>query len=578
MKLFSTIFFIFCLNFIYSNNDSLIVNPWSQLSLFPDSNNYNLFVGGPSSVFKSLLFQNHKLSILNDNPMHISEQSDMPNLNLNVPVVDVQYIIGDQLEQNLAIYHCQPISENSNYAISYLKRTHEGYYLNQGTNADYIQAHYLFKSKAEKYNLNTGIKHHRVFNRQNGGIQNDSNFINSSDVFSNRLLIDVNLNNAFTNDKLFKAYINQSFDLNSSSDSVIKKSNNLNFDLSYSRKFRNYYDSLESYNFLYNYFDSILTNDSLNKNIYSSYFKYSFQSISDSLKTELFFGLKSELIAHNNHTIDTILNNHRLGIGYRRESHNSVVCLNAKYFPTGFKKNNFDLTLNLSKNISKLTNVSADFMIGQSRPVFELQNFTSNHQFWNNSFENLDLLSGSLLISYGKFSYNIDYSQISNPIYFNALSFPEQYEGLSQIIKSTLSHKTNRKKISLFSELIYQYQGGAQIFQLPELIGQLKFNYILTHKKSNLRLNLGINARYYSSFYLMNYSPSINQFSLSQEKLQSEYFIADFIAKTQIKNVTVYAMIAHLNSGFFGYNYFTALHYPSPDRYIKFGLKWLFLN
>ena len=62
-------------------------------------------------------------------------------------------------------------------------------------------------------------------------------------------------------------------------------------------------------------------------------------------------------------------------------------------------------------------------------------------------FENLDLLSGSLLISYGKFSYNIDYSQISNPIYFNALSFPEQYEGLSQIIKSTLSHKTNRKKI-----------------------------------------------------------------------------------------------------------------------------------
>ena len=45
-----------------------------------------------------------------------------------------------------------------------------------------------------------------------------------------------------------------------------------------------------------------------------------------------------------------------------------------------------------------------------------------------------------------------------------------------------------------------------------------------------------------------------------------------------IKNVTVYAMVAHFNAGLMGANYFTALNYPSPDRYIKFGLKWLFLN
>ena len=155
---------------------------------------------------------------------------------------------------------------------------------------------------------------------------------------------------------------------------------------------------------------------------------------------------------------------------------------------------------------------------------------------------------------------------------------PNQFEGSSQVIQTSFNYKLKSKKIGILSEIIHQYQGGGQIFQLPELIAQLKFNYSIIHKKSNMKLFLGINARYYSSFYLMNYSPTINQFSISNEKLQNQYFIADFVAKTTIKRVTLYLMISHLNSGLMGYNYFTALNYPSPDRYVKFGINWLFLN
>ena len=76
----------------------------------------------------------------------------------------------------------------------------------------------------------------------------------------------------------------------------------------------------------------------------------------------------------------------------------------------------------------------------------------------------------------------------------------------------------------------------------------------------------------------MDYSPSTNQFSISNDANQPQYFILDFSAKSQIKNVTVYAMYTHLNAGLLGYNYFAASHYPIPERYLKFGLKWLFLN
>ena len=571
----------FCLNNIYSNNDSLVINPWNQMSLLADSNNYNLFFGGPSSVYKSIFFESEKLSILSDHPFYSAEQNNLPNLNLPVPVVNVQYLLGAQVEQNLAIYHSQPISENSNYAVSYLNRSHNGYYKNQSTNSNYFQVHYFFSSKHDQYKLHAGLKNHRIYNRQNGGISNDSNFTNASDLFSSRLLMDVNMDHSYSNDKLLNAFINQSFKLSSSldtSNTFSKSLNLINLSMGYLNKFRNYYDSLSSNHFLYNHYDSIFSNDTLSKNIWYSNLSFKTSFHRDSILRHFSVGLNSEIINHYNQSLDSSLNNHCVESNFVLEKKSAKFLINAKYFPSGYKKNNYSLNLNFSKKLSQKIVLNSDFRINEIRPVFELQNFVSNHQIWSNSFNNMTFYSGMGELQMGNFSCKLNYSEINNPIYFNEVSFPNQFEGSSQVIQTSFNYKLNRKRIGLLSEIIHQYQGGGQIFQLPELIAQLKFNYSIISKKSNHKLFLGINARYYSSFYLMNYSPTINQFSISNEKLQNQYFIADFIAKTRIKRVTLYLMISHLNSGFMGYNYFTALNYPSPDRYVKFGINWLFLN
>ncbi len=577
MKLFTTIFLVFVLCFGYSNSDSIKnINYWNQLSLLPDSNNYMLFFGGPSSINKSLFFNASNLSFLNDHPMFLREQEDMLNRWSDVPIVDFQYIIGPNLEQNLAVYHNQPISERSNYAISYLKRSHDGYYLNQSTNSNFIQANYFFNSK--KYKLFFGGKHHRIYNQQNGGINNDSSFTNSNDEFLNRLLLDVNLNNAYSNDKLWKAFVNQSFLLSTNSDSILSCSSYLNFDINYTRKLRNYYDSLDSYSFLYNYYDSIKTNDSIMKDLWSAELNYTYNKSKDSSITFFSIGTRIDAVSHLNYSIDTLFYNHSIISNYSKESNKSKVSFSGEYFPFGFKKDNYNVYFDLKKYLSKKSILNLNFNMNNSRPTFELHNFFSNHNVWSNNFENLLLVAARANINLGKLSYDLNYSDIYNPIYFNYIGNPVQYVGSSQIIQSALKYSVSHKRINLFSEVVYQYQGGAQVFQLPEWIGQLQFNYKLTHEKSNSNLIFGVNGRCFSSFYLMNYLPSINQFSISNERLQSQYFTIDFIAKANIKQVSFYFMISHLNAGLLGYDYFTALHYPSPDRYMKFGLKWLFLN
>ena len=576
MKCFNTIFFVLCLGFFYSQNDSLQIKTWNQLSLIPDSNNYHLFFGGPSSIYRSLYFKNNDLPILNNNPMFLKEQTDMPLIKLDLPVVDVQYIIGDEQEQNLAIYHNQPISENSNYALSFLKRSHDGYYTNQSTNANFFQAHYFYGTS--KYKIFAGLKHHRIFNEQNGGLVNDSSFSNTDWIFLNRLLLDVKMNNAFSNDKLWKFFFNQSYQIKSSSDSVSKKTNFIDCNINYNSKFRNYYDSLETNNFLYNYLDTLVSNDSIQKDILSSELKYRYEKVNDSIQTIFKIGWQSDFISHSNLSIDTLINNQALFTNYSKISKNNSFQFKGKYFPIGFKRNNYEINLNGSKKLSKKIKIFSELRFENNRPVFELNNFSSNHQEWNYSHDNALVFSALGKLDIGQFSYSINYSEIKNPIYFDYVSHPVQFDGSAQVIQSKADYEFVSSKIYFLSEIIYQYQGGAQIFKLPEWIGQLKFNYSVRHKKSNFRLILGVNGRFYSSFELMGYSPTLNQFNISDQKLQSSYFVTDFIAKTMIKNVTVYAMVAHFNAGLMGANYFTALNYPSPDRYIKFGLKWLFLN
>ncbi len=578
MKRILFICFLFSISLGYSNNDSLVIKPWDQMSFLPDSNNYNLFFGGPSSIYKSIFFDFDKLPIFSDHPFFGPEQQDVLNVKPKVPIVDAQYLLGAQLEQNLAIYHTQPISRKSNYSLSYLNRSHGGYFNNQLTNSNFLQANYFTSSKKEKYKLHSGLKYHRIYNRQNGGIKNDSNFTNSSDLFLNRLLIDVNMDFAYSNDKLMKIFVNQSFQLKSYTDSSFNNSNFLDLQLEFKRKSRNYYDSLSASHFLYNNYDSVVSNDTIEKNIFFSRLSYMNSFSRDSVQRTILIGLNSELIKHNNLLIDTLFNNYFFESKATLLSNKNSLSFLTEYYLSGFKKNNYKVELNASRKISNNINFKTHFSFNEHRPTYEIQQYLSNHLVWNNLFENMFAFSAFGKLEIGNVLFKVNYNDVKRPIYFDELSFPQQFSGTSQVIQTSLNYKINRKRIDILAEAIHQYQGGGQIFQLPEIIGQLKLNYKLVRKKSDFSLLLGLNGRYYSSFNLMNYSPTINNFTISNKRLQSSYFILDFIAKTKIQDVTLFAMVSHLNSGLMGYNYFTALNYPSPDRYIKFGIKWLFLN
>ncbi len=575
MKLFISLYILLVSNFIYSQSDSNSIKIWNQFSLLDDSLKYTLFVGGPSSVCFNLNFDSSKIQLVENGSFFIKEQADLPFIFNKSPLLDAQYIIGDQLEQNLAIYHSQPLSNRSNYSVSFMKRSHDGYYLNQATNANFFQANYFSNSNNDNYTLKVSLKHHRVYNEQNGGIVNDSTFTDSEFDFLNRNFLPVNMNYAFSNDKLWRIKVQQHiFKMDSN-----LKTNKIKLTTSFDRRFRNYYDSLNASLFLYNYFDSIKSNDSLVQQSVNQeilYFLINHQDSTSSKSTAIFYNANGAI--YTNYTIDTSFTNHDVGFKHFYNTPHSNFKVLARFTPFGFRKNNFDLHFDYSRSLFKQVIFKSTLNAKRITPNYVFNQFNSNHMIWNNSVNDVYYFSFKSSLGFGNFRIKSNQFWIKNPIYFNPdLSRISSLDTV-QILQNGVQYQIHKKKFDFNIELIHQYQGGLSIYQLPKWLAYSSYYYKFLHSKSNSKLFVGFRARSFSVFNLMEYSPQINQFLVSNKREQESYIIADFIAKAEIKNVTIFTMLSHINAGLLGFRYFTSLHYPQPDRYFKFGLKWLFLD
>lgn len=550
---------------------------WNPFEYFVDSNQFELLTGGPGSVSKSLFF-NYDENKTALTPFFFDEQPTLPKYVIDTPIVEATYITGNEQEQNLSIFHTQNISNKSNYAVSYLKRSFDGYFENQATNHSYFQSNFSTRSADDKYNGVLGFKQHKLYNQQNGGIVNDSLFSAADAVSANRKLLDVNLMNAYSLEKMHQIYFNHSYDfINQIDSSSNRKNNSINFKSSISRKSRLYFDSLNANDFLFNYIDTVSSHDSLIKSELNTSLYFLSTKETKEKKIVRVLGFNSLLINHNNLLIDTTLDNFNLFLNYAISSTNLNFNSGLKYFFSGYRNSNIDFSNYLTFNI-KESQIDLNFSASRLTPSFEYRSFYSNHHQWQQNISDQTVLNIEAYFSLKSFVFQHRFFEISNPIYFNQYSTPQQFKGRSQVLQTSLNHEFSKNKFRLKTQFVYQYQGGAQIYQLPDFISSIDLNYVIAPKKDNFKLIFAVKTKWFSDFYLMDYDPVINSFLLSTSTTQRSYFISDFEFKFMLKNVTFYTLLTHLNAGLLGSNYFTALHYPYPDRYLKFGLKWLFLN
>lgn len=295
-------------------------------------------------------------------------------------------------------------------------------------------------------------------------------------------------------------------------------------------------------------------------------------------------------INENNGRIDTMpdfttgLLNFQIENDVQKSNRRFSYLLKAEYALFGFNVGDFNAEASIDYPIApKLGNLQLKGSIKNLSPDY-VQNRWFGHYFnWENDFKKTSSLQ--LAAIYDNPEWQLEVSartQIFDQfIVWDSLSLPSQLP-----TEFSVNQFVVKKGFRFLRKFQFDHTSAVQIssskfVQLPKYwtFNSLYYEGWVFKKAAFVRLGVDV---YYNTAYFANaYNPATGQFFLQNEKELQFYPVMDAYLNAKIQRIRIFVKMQHLNQALLpgiDNGYFDVLHYPMPDRALKFGVKWMFFD
>lgn len=264
---------------------------------------------------------------------------------------------------------------------------------------------------------------------------------------------------------------------------------------------------------------------------------------------------------------------------------------------------NVDGRLDLNFPVSRRDTMTleAHAFIKNENPNFFYRHHHSQFAWWDNTdlkHEQKYRVEGSLRLPRTHTSLTVGFENVTNYTYFgmqNTLTGTDatsvlaadyshdvavrQHSGSLQVFSATLRQDFNAGVLHWENEVTYQKSSAQDILPLPQ-VNVYSNLYLLFRIAKVLRVQMGGDVRYFTSYYAPDYSPAISQFAVqdaNQPRIKiGNYPILNAYVNLHLKHCRIYVSCNHVNAG--TGHMFLAPHYPINPMTIHFGLSWNFFN
>lgn len=260
---------------------------------------------------------------------------------------------------------------------------------------------------------------------------------------------------------------------------------------------------------------------------------------------------------------------------------------------------NIDLGVRMGRKDSLAVNVHA--YVKHQTPDFYFRHYHSQSAWWDNSLDRelRTRIEGSLRLCKFGTRVNVGFENVANYTYFgmqNTLKdstkvggiIPGDYSravavrqtsGSVQVFSATLAQDLKFGPVHWDSEVTYQKSSDKVALPLPDVTLYTNV-YLLFRLAKVLRVQLGGDLRYFTSYYAPDYSTSVGQFAVQDNQNArvkiGNYPIVNVYANLHLKHCRLYVAMNHVNQG--TGHAFWAPHYPINPRTFHFGVSWNFFN
>lgn len=251
-----------------------------------------------------------------------------------------------------------------------------------------------------------------------------------------------------------------------------------------------------------------------------------------------------------------------------------------------------DLNFRLFKDTVTL---AANAYFHRLNPTFYYRHYHSKHFWWDNDGLNQEMrthIEGAFSLKRTRTKLRVAYDNLQNYTYFaQSYNITEDFGRTG----NTVAVRQSSKNISLLTlqlaqdfrlgplhwenMITYQKSSDEHVLPVPDL--NVYTNLYLHFKVAKvLTIDLGADARFFTKYKGLDYSPAIGQFTVQDNGDTNvevgNYPIVNAYANMHLKHTRFFVMMSHVNAS--SGDSFLVPHYPVNGRIFRFGVSWNFFN
>ena len=258
--------------------------------------------------------------------------------------------------------------------------------------------------------------------------------------------------------------------------------------------------------------------------------------------------------------------------------------VDAKYYPSGYRGG--DLSVGANITLRAFINERPLILSGRFRqelrsPGYWQENLFSNHYVWFNSFDKESETRFEVNFQVPSIALEVGVWQgvLNNTIYYGSDSRPCQHSGTVSLTSLYARKDFRFAGFHLDHRALVQITSNESVLPVPTLSAFLSYYYEFWVKRDVLRVQIGVDGRFNTSYYAPGYNPALSVFYNQREVKIGNYPYLDLFVSAKWKRMRILLKLQHLNQDLFGNGeYFQTALYPLNPRMFKLGISWSFYD
>jgi len=236
---------------------------------------------------------------------------------------------------------------------------------------------------------------------------------------------------------------------------------------------------------------------------------------------------------------------------------------------------NAGISWTVNKEKSHAVGLNANYY--RNTPEYMMQHVTGNHFRWDTAFAKQDIVQFKAFWSYKKYLFSVNYFYINKWVTLSEEWLSIQNNNIGNLVQISAFAPYRHKNFGTTANLNLQYCTN-EVIRVPLFAGKVSVFYIFEFLKKRLKIQVGTDLMYNTTYYADAYLPVLRTFHYQNTQPIGNFLYWDANITFKIERIIFFFRIGNLLPPLMHYRNFTTPRYPVNDYMINIGISWKFFD